>query len=95
LAIAAPHTATAVLPPVIVPRDARARLAHVRKSVKRSRPTALAVERTSTCALEVGLAIAALHTDIAVLIAITVLRVARVSLGLVKCWDGCRGEGRR
>jgi hypothetical protein len=59
----------------------------------RFHPMALVVERTSTCVLEVGLAIAALHTDTAVLRAITVVRVARVSLGLVKCWDGCGGEG--
>jgi hypothetical protein len=51
------------------------------------------VERMGMFAVEVDLAIAALHTDTAVLRAITVVRVARVSLGLVKCWDGCGGEG--
>jgi hypothetical protein len=94
LAIAALHTDIAVLRADIVPRDVRGRLGRARKSVTNFHPTALVVERTGTCALEVGLAIAAQHTDTAVLRALTVVRVARVSLGLVKSWDGRGGEDR-
>jgi hypothetical protein len=47
----------------------------------RFHPTALVVEGTGTCALEVGLAIAALHTDTAVLRADSVPRDVRGRLG--------------
>jgi hypothetical protein len=56
-------------------------LAHVKKSVTRFHPTALVVEGTGTCAQEVGLAIAALHTDTAVLRADIVPRDVRGRLG--------------